>query len=1131
MKNKYLWCLLLMICVFWNKGYSDIKDYSDTLDIKNIPSHREDRDCFCFCDMGAWHGFALPPKTSPGYFGAFIGPYEMVRNGWLAESFIQIVLTRTEDNYKIDLSTVQPVEIILFPGLLKQKFNTDGITLDLEMWYVSGRSSAVRAKITNNSDKTTHYKIEWKGKLFPTSKAFFEAQRDGIRYHLDTFWIQIQVGDDNVSDVEGDEFGYRTHTDKVYTVDAGESISSLAAVSLMFENEECEKENFFLESQVFSDINQSYKKNALRWNNYLNKTLKDKDNRFIVGEDLRNTAVKSLLTLVTNWRSAAGDLKHDGIYPSYSISYFNGFWAWDTWKHSYALAPIMPKLAENGIRSMFDYQDHNGMVPDCIYFQKKENNFRNTKPPLASWAVWKIFQHNHNMDFLQEMYPKLKRYHEWWYTFRDFDNNGLCEYGSTDGTLEAAAWESGMDNAIRFDKTKMLKNSGGGWSMNQESVDLNAYLYEEKIFLSKMAKEIGFPDDAEKFQAEANHLRQKIQTSFFDAEKGFFYDKKISSSVFITYEGPEGWTPLFTGAATRSQADKVKEAILNKDKFNTHAPFPTCSREVPDFDATKYWRGPVWLDQAYFGIKALERYGYHHEADTLKNKLLNNLQNVKHSNQPLRENYNPLNGNGLYVNNFSWTAAHILLLCRDKETSSVKAGFRRDNSITGHSSSPQIRSEREKGGINPLISRLETYLLAAEKEWGFQGSVLVAQEDKVILKKGIGTADRKKNIPNTPGTKFLIASVTKVFTAAAVMKLVESGRLSLKDPAVRTLPEYKDFLDKDITIAHLLSHSSGLPDPAMGAVERQRMGKPVDPRELAAMIRGMEPLFPAGQETRYSNSGYIFLGLIIEKVTKESYYHWIENHFFKPLKMKNSGMYADYISLPGFARGYIEDRRGGLILAPFIHPSWGYSAGALYSTVENLYTWNRALATLGFLSAESLATMFRSRNKNFCYGWLINYAFGRRTAAHGGGAPGYSAWIERWQEDDVFVAVLSNVMSMPAGEIGRSLAAILFNEAYEMPVKKTAVPFPSKELEEFTGKYQSQNEDIRHIVMEKGSLQISRENGPRFPILPFKQDGFFFPLDKGSFIQFLRDDQGRVSGFLIHQLGITKSAQRSASKR
>ena len=137
---------------------------------------------------------------------------------------------------------------------------------------------------------------------------------------------------------------------------------------------------------------------------------------------------------------------------------------------------------------MFQYQDEMGMVADCVYFDPKENNWRDTKAPLASWAVLEIYKASSDLEFVKEMYPKLVKYHKWWYQYRDNDQNGLCEYGSTDGTLIAAKWESGMDNAVRFDDTKMLKNNEHGWSMNQESVDLNAYLQAEKEDLSELAK-------------------------------------------------------------------------------------------------------------------------------------------------------------------------------------------------------------------------------------------------------------------------------------------------------------------------------------------------------------------------------------------------------------------------------------------------------------------------------------------------------------------------------------------------------------------------------------------------------------------------------------------------------------------
>ena len=142
---------------------------------------------------------------------------------------------------------------------------------------------------------------------------------------------------------------------------------------------------------------------------------------------------------------------------------------------------------------MFDYQQPDGMIIDCIYTDPAENNARDSKPPLVSWAVDEIFTHTNDTAFISEMYPQLMAYYKWWYNKRDHNRNGMCEYGSTDGTLEAAAWESGMDNAIRFDDAKMLKNDGAedAWSMDQESVDLNAYLALECKLLKKVCKYSG----------------------------------------------------------------------------------------------------------------------------------------------------------------------------------------------------------------------------------------------------------------------------------------------------------------------------------------------------------------------------------------------------------------------------------------------------------------------------------------------------------------------------------------------------------------------------------------------------------------------------------------------------------------
>ncbi|MEP3390696.1 MAG: trehalase family glycosidase, partial [Reichenbachiella sp.] len=377
-------------------------------------------------------------------------------------------------------------------------------------------------------------------------------------------------------------------------------------------------------------------------------------------------AVKSLNTLINNWRSTAGELKHDGLFPSYAYGGFHGFWAWDSWKHSVGLADILPQLAKDQILTMYDYQDIDGMIADCIFrdtlFEK--HNWRDTKPPLSGWAIAKVFETTQDTIFIKQLYPKLKKYHQWWYDFRDHDQNGLCEYGSTDGTRVAAAWESGMDNAVRFDEATMLTNGGGGYSLDQESVDLNAYLYAEKLYMVQLAQILGETSDAERYRQEALGLAEQIKEQFYDSGKGFFFDVMLDDKVIQIF-GPEGWIPLWAGLATEEQAAALAKHIMDPSKFNTKVPLPTLDASHPKFNPKNgYWRGPVWLDQVYFAIRGLEKYGYHQEANELKSKLFNNAEGLM-TDEPIRENYHPVTGEGLNAKHFSWSAAHLLMLIRE----------------------------------------------------------------------------------------------------------------------------------------------------------------------------------------------------------------------------------------------------------------------------------------------------------------------------------------------------------------------------------------------------------------------------------------------------------------------------------
>ncbi|MEG0038422.1 MAG: trehalase family glycosidase, partial [Bacteroides sp.] len=390
--------------------------------------------------------------------------------------------------------------------------------------------------------------------------------------------------------------------------------------------------------------------NDKRWEGYLSRILR-KD----MPKEYDRIAVKSVVTLLSNWRTNRGGLLHEGIIPSHAVGYFVGFWAWDSWRFSVALARFAPELAKNNIRAMFDYQLPDGMIIDCIYTNPEENNARDSKPPLAAWAVDEIFTHTQDTAFVREMYPQLLAYHRWWYLKRDHNRNGICEFGSTDGTTEAAAWESGMDNAIRFDNAQMVKNDAeNAWSFDQESVDLNAYLAQEYQLLKKFASLIGQPFEEKDYTAD-------VANYFFDTETGFFFDRRLSDGSFVKEEGCEAYIPLWTGIATPEQMERAMKLLTDTTKFATYIPFPTVAADNPKFMPKGYWRGPIWLDQTYFAIKGLRNYGYNDRADACTKQVFDRLQGLKND-APIHENYGTHTGECLKAPHFSWSSVHLLLL-------------------------------------------------------------------------------------------------------------------------------------------------------------------------------------------------------------------------------------------------------------------------------------------------------------------------------------------------------------------------------------------------------------------------------------------------------------------------------------
>jgi putative isomerase len=371
-------------------------------------------------------------------------------------------------------------------------------------------------------------------------------------------------------------------------------------------------------------------------------------------------AVKALMTLLGNWRRPLGDLRHAGLVPSSAVHGFDGFRAVDSWKQAVALARVAPDLAQDQLRALFAHQGPDGMVPGSVSMHAAKHNRLHTGPPLAAWAAWEVYRQAGDRSVLHELLPLLRRYHDWWAERRDRDRDGLCEYGAAAERVEAAKAESGMDDAARFQKAGLRRVDDAAWTLDVESVDLNAYLFAEKRHLAQITKAL-LREDPE-LEAGAARLQAAVRAWMFDRESAYFYDVLAGGDGGVRIQGAEGWIPLWAGLATEAQALAVRRALVDPAKFATALPFPTLGADQPGFDARARWRGAVWLDQAYFAVHGLRRYGFTEDAHRLARQLLDRADGLTAPGTPIRENYDPLTGQGLSIPDFSPSAAAVLLL-------------------------------------------------------------------------------------------------------------------------------------------------------------------------------------------------------------------------------------------------------------------------------------------------------------------------------------------------------------------------------------------------------------------------------------------------------------------------------------
>jgi len=327
----------------------------------------------------------------------------------------------------------------------------------------------------------------------------------------------------------------------------------------------------------------------------------------------------------------------------------------------------------------------------------------------------------------------------------------------------------------------------------------------------------------------------------------------------------------------------------------------------------------------------------------------------------------------------------------------------------------------------------------------FNGTVLVAEDGKVIYKKGFGFANMEWNIPNEPDTRFRLGSITKQFTATLVLQLVEQGKLKLDGKVSDYLDNYRKDTGGKITIHNLLSHTSGVPNYTAqpGFIETvSRNPYAVD--DFVKKYASGDLEFEPGAKFNYSNSGYFILGAIIEKVTGKPYEQVLKENIFDPAGMKNTG-YDHYDTIIGKrAAGYVKTPRG-YRNAPYLDMTIPYAAGSLYSTVEDLFLWDQALNENKILSAASKELMFKPNLENYGYGFVIaKSSLGPNKLEvpiiqHNGGINGFNTIIMRFVRDKKLIVLLDNAaQGRSLDRLAAGLTNILYGQPYDAPKRSIA---------------------------------------------------------------------------------------------
>jgi CubicO group peptidase (beta-lactamase class C family) len=412
--------------------------------------------------------------------------------------------------------------------------------------------------------------------------------------------------------------------------------------------------------------------------------------------------------------------------------------------------------------------------------------------------------------------------------------------------------------------------------------------------------------------------------------------------------------------------------------------------------------------------------------------------------------------------------------------------------------------------------KLDILMDSYAKEMAFNGTVFAATKDTVIFEKGYGYKNKSTNARNDTNTIFQIGSITKQFTSAIILQLQEQNKLSLQDSLTKYIPDYPN--GNKITIEHLLTHTAGVYNYTNDAVFMvNETTHPINRDSLVNRFKYKPLDFQPGEKFSYSNSGYILLGYIIEKVTGQPYFQVVRQRIFQPLHMDHSGFDFTHLNSPDKAMGYTTPE--STTPANIVDSSVSFAAGAIYTTVGDLYKWDRALRAGRIITPASQEKAYTPHLAQYGYGWMIGTIDGKKVVEHGGGITGFVSDIRRIPEDETCIVVLDNQPNeADPTKISRDIAAILNGKDVKLPETKVAITVDTTILRQYVGMYQISPTFSIAVTLDNGRLFGQATGQGKFELFAQKKDRFFLKVLQAE-VEFVRGADNKVENLILHQNG------------